>query len=136
MTRLRMAALLIASAIMATALATTAFARDFGQWRNADPEISAWYRSLMQPDMPHLSCCGEADAYEADESVIEDGRVIAIITDTRDDGPLMRRHIPAGTRYEVPPGKIVRFRNNPTGHVIIFINTADQVLCYVMNGGV
>ena len=26
-----------------------------------------WYQSLMQPDVPTSSCCGEADAYWADE---------------------------------------------------------------------
>ena len=43
-------------------------ARDLGQWENADPAIRQWYQSLMQPDAPHASRCGEADAYWADST--------------------------------------------------------------------
>ena len=39
---------------------------DDGQWGNADPGIRDWYQSLMQPDVPNASCCGEADAYWCD----------------------------------------------------------------------
>ena len=42
-------------------------ARDLGQWEGADPTIRQWYQALMQPDVPKASCCGEADAYWADE---------------------------------------------------------------------
>jgi hypothetical protein len=28
--------------------------------------VTAWYRKLMMPDAPTVSCCGEADAYWAD----------------------------------------------------------------------
>ena len=45
-------------------------ARDLGQWGaiNNDPAVREWYQALMQPDMPNASCCGEADAYWADET--------------------------------------------------------------------
>ena len=42
-------------------------ARDLGQWENSDPAIVEWYQSLMQPDVPTASCCGEADAYWCDD---------------------------------------------------------------------
>lgn len=35
-------------------------ARDLGQWETSDPAIVEWYQSLMQPDNPNASCCGEA----------------------------------------------------------------------------
>ncbi len=114
-----------------------------------------WYGRLQQPDCPHkgapyCSCCGEADAYWADEVHVEhdaEGRahIIAVITDDRDDAPLRRLHEEVGARYEVPPNKIVSGKGNPTGHVVIFLalprweadhKFARRVLCYIMNGGV
>lgn len=115
-----------------------AFGRDVGQWEGSDPAIRQWYRGLMQPDNPNLSCCGEADAYWADKIEVDraTGQVFAIITDTRPDEPLGRRHIPPGTRFVVPPHKLKWDRGNPTGHTVIFISSADQVLCVVQTGGV
>ena len=62
-------------------------ARDLGQWENADPAIREWYQALMQPDVPTASCCGEADAYWADEIHVRDGKTYVIITDDRPDEP-------------------------------------------------
>ena len=42
-------------------------ARDLGQWEAGDPAVKEWYQSLMQPENPAAPCCGEADAYWADE---------------------------------------------------------------------
>jgi len=63
----------------------SAKARDVGQWAASDPIIGNWYKGLMQPDNPHMSCCGKADAYWADKVEVVDGKVFATITDTRDD---------------------------------------------------
>ena len=82
---------------------SVANARDLGQWETTDPHIREWFQALMQPDNPAVSCCGEADAYWADEIHVRDGRVFATITDDRDDGPLRRPHVPIGTEIEVPP---------------------------------
>ena len=60
---------------------------------------------------------------------------VAIITDTRDDIPLRRRHIEDGKRFAVPNTRIKWDRGNPTGHGIIFIGYGDEVLCYVPPGG-
>lgn len=111
-------------------------ARDNGQWEATDPEIREWYRSLMQPDEPRVSCCGEADAYYANKVEVIDGKTYATITDTRPDGPLGRPHIPAGTRVHVPNHKLKWDRGNPTGHSVIFLNTSLQVHCFVQGGGV
>lgn len=44
-------------------LSSPALSRDLGQWEGHDPAIRQWFKSLMQPDNPNLSCCGEADGY-------------------------------------------------------------------------
>ena len=121
---------------------------------NEDSAIGAWYANLMQPDNPSMSCCGEGDAYWADEVHYENGEMYAVITDDRPDefriGPdtvVKRAHEETGTKYIIPPAKITRKDGNPTGHVILFLGAPirDQnrnlihqraVLCYVMNGGV
>ena len=128
-----------------------AHARDLGQWENTDPKVKLWYQTLKQPDSG-ISCCGEGDAYWADEQTVEDdGRggktVIAMITDDRDDVPLGRIHETIGTRYVIPPNKITRVDGNPTGHVVLFLSYPTyggdgnqirkrNVLCFVLNGGV
>lgn len=113
-----------------------ALARDVGQWEKSDPVTRSWYKGLMQPDNPHVSCCGVADAYWSDKVEVIDGKVFATITDTRDDKPLGRPHVPPGTRIEVPPHKLKWDRGNPTGHVVVFLGAGLTVLCFVMNGGV
>ena len=117
-------------------LSLPAPARDLGQWENSDPAVGAWFRTLMRPDMPMSSCCGEADGYWADETHVRDGKVFATITDDRDDGPLKRPHVPVGTEIEVPPSKMKWDRGNPTGHSIIFLSSGGQfVFCFVQGSG-
>jgi hypothetical protein len=62
-----------------------ALARDLGQWDDVDPLVRKWFRELKQPDNPSLSCCGETDAYWADDYEVNGDQYVAIITDTRDD---------------------------------------------------
>jgi hypothetical protein len=112
-----------------------ASARDLGQWSNQDPTIRKWFNSLMMPDYPAFSCCGKADAYWSDSFEVKDDQYVAIITDTRDDGPLGRPHIDAGTRITVPNHRIKWDQGNPTGHGWIFIG-GDEVFCYLPPGGV
>jgi hypothetical protein len=80
-------------------------ARDLGQWDAGDPAIREWYQALMQPDVPTASCCGEADAYWADEVHVRDGKTYVIITDDRPDEPRGRPHVDIGTEIEVPNNK-------------------------------
>ncbi|MBB5045910.1 hypothetical protein HNR60_000645 [Rhodopseudomonas rhenobacensis] len=111
-------------------------ARDLGQWEGSDPQLREWYRSLMQPDFPTVSCCGEADAYWADSYEIQDGQYVAIITDPRPDAPLRRPHLEIGTRILVPNHKLKWDGGNPTGHGIIFLGGPGFVFCYLPPGGV
>jgi hypothetical protein len=148
--------------ILLCVLIPVAQAKDKGQWDlvGHDDLTKQWFRGLVQPDTvsggyasPGVSCCGEGDAYYADELRVRDGKMFAVITDDREDKPLGREfHEEIGTEYEIPPKKIVGqeqyLKGNPTGHVIIFLGGVSHdgdtkhrlqpraVLCYVPNGGV
>jgi hypothetical protein len=102
------------------------------------PAIRKWFQNLVQPDVPTMSCCGEADAYWADSYEVEGDHYVAIITDERPDGPLARAHIDVGTRIIVPNAKIKWDQGNPTGHGVIFLRSDDKkwVYCYAPPGGV
>jgi len=130
------AALLGIFAVLALVLTDRAHARDLGQWEAADPTVREWYQSLMQPDVPTASCCGEADAYWADEIHVRDGKTFASITDDRPDAPRGRPHIDVGTEIEIPTNKLKWDRSNPTGHGVVFVSRNLYVFCYVQPGGV
>jgi len=110
--------------------ATQAGARDSGQrWGNSPTNVREWFQSLMQPDNPYMSCCGEADAFEADSFDREGDHYVAIITDGKGI-------IPNGARIAVPNAKMKWDKGNPTEHGIVFIGSHGQVYCYVTPGGV
>ena len=115
-------------ALSVLVLSPPAAARDDGQWANSPSNIRQWFQSLMQPDHPRLSCCGEADAFEADTFEVDGDNYVAVITDGKGV-------IPNGTRITVPNTKLKWDRGNPTGHGIIFIGNAGQIYCYVTPGG-
>jgi hypothetical protein len=117
------------AAIAALAMLLPAAARDNGQWGDSPANIRQWFQSLTQPDNPAVSCCGEADAFEADAFEVEGDHYIAIITDGKGV-------IPPGTRIPVPNQKMKWDAGNPTGHGIVFIGTNGQLYCYVAPGGV
>lgn len=106
-----------------------ALARNSPQWADEPEQIRRWFQSLMQPDNPYMSCCGEADAFEADVFEVEGDHYVAVITDGKGV-------IPGGTRVPVPNQKMKWDQGNPTGHGILFIGSSGQVYCYVTPGGV
>jgi hypothetical protein len=110
-------------------LAMPAAARDYGQWANHPDYLRQWFQRLMQPDNPVMSCCEEADAFEADSFENSGDHYVAIITNGKGV-------IPEGTRIPAPNSKIKWDEGNPTGHGIIFIGNGGQVYCYVTPGGV
>jgi hypothetical protein len=116
-------------------LVRSANARDLGQWEAVDPEIRQWYQALMQPDVPTASCCGEADAYWADEIHVRNGKTYVTITDDRADEPRGRPHVAIGTEIEVPNNKLKWDKANPTGHGVVFLSRGGYVFCYVQPGG-
>ena len=105
-------------------------ARDAQQWIE-DTAIAKWFKTLMQPDNPMISCCGDADAYEADSFAQEGKQYVAIITGYR-----VVKNVPIGTRIVVPSHKLKYDAGNPTGHGIIFLGSQQQVFCYVTPGGI
>src|SRR5467141_3988887 len=60
-------------------LSLPAVARDNGQWGNQPVYLREWFQKLMQPDNPNMSCCGEADAFEADSFEVRGDEYVAII---------------------------------------------------------
>jgi hypothetical protein len=68
----------------------------------------------MQPDNPSMSCCGGADAFEADTFEVVGDHYVAVTT----DGKGM---IAPGTRIPVPNRKMKWDAGNPTGHGILFL---------------
>jgi len=121
-------------------LVASAKAHDHGRtdpaWEANSAELKQWYQALMQPDVPNASCCGEADAYFADEVHVRDGKTYAKVTDDRPDEPLRRPHVEIGTEIEIPNNKLKWDKSNPTGHGIVFLSRGGYVFCYVQPGGV
>ena len=120
--------ILILPTIMVAVSVVSAKARDDGQWTDAPEHVRQWFQSLKQPDHPRQSCCGEADAFEADSFEVEGDHYVAIITNGKGV-------IPSGTHIPVPNQKMKWDAGNPTGHGIIFIGPRGQVYCYVTPGG-
>jgi hypothetical protein len=114
------------TAMWALLITANALARDSDRWDAQDPRIKQWFENLKQPDHPRVSCCGEADAYEADNFEVEGDHYVAIIT-----GHRAVAAIPLGSRIPVPKQKMKFDAGNPTGHGIIFIDSQRRVLCYV-----
>jgi len=101
------------------------------------PEQDQWYQTLTQPDVPTSLCCGEADAYWADEIHVRDGKTYVTITDDRPDAPLHGRpHIDPGTEIEIPDNKLKWDRGNPTGHSVVFLSRQHYVYCFVQGSGI
>jgi hypothetical protein len=117
------------AAFLAVGAVTGSLARPGPQWADQPIAVREWFQSLRQPDQPAMSCCGEADAFEADAFEVEGDHYIAIITGGKGA-------IPNGTRISVPNKKMKWDAGNPTGHGIIFIGSSGQVYCYVAPGGV
>ena len=116
-------------ALLAVVACAPAVARDNGQWDGKPAHVRQWFQQLMQPDNPRVSCCGEADAFEADSFEVDGDHYVAIITDGKGT-------IPNGSKFPVPNHKMKWDDGNPTGHGIIFIGPAGQIYCYVTPGGV
>ena len=113
-------------------------ARDWGS--DNSEELKTWYRTLMQPDNPNMSCCGEADGYYCDDPKIDTNGLegpgtYCTISDDRDDKPRGRVHIAIGTKIKIPDNKLVKLgQGNPTGHGIVFLSPSRFVYCYAFGG--
>ena len=91
-----------------------------------------WISTVKQPDT-RVSCCGDGDSYIADDFETKDGKFYAIITGdypgTLDASESMKK----GTKILIPPNKLNRAAEdggNPSGHGVVFLSPAGDVLCY------
>jgi hypothetical protein len=101
-------------------LTLPAVGRDFGQWEDQPSSVRQWFQKLMQPDNPYQSCCGEADASEADTFEFSHNHHVAIIT-------YGRGIMPDGTR--IPGSTAVRPATASSSWA------SGQVYCHVTPGG-
>jgi hypothetical protein len=90
--------------------------------RATDQKTKDWFEHLMQPDNPTASCCGFADAVEADLFTQKFGHYVAIVTDGKGI-------VAPGTHIDIPDAKIKWDAGNPSGHGIVFIHviTSDDI---------
>ncbi len=81
---------------------------------DGDDQLSAWYRSLKDPDTG-ISCCSmQRDCQTVDDyraSAIPGGYVVSI----------------EGRSVEVPPNKVLQRTDNPTGRAVVCIGHVDGV---------
>lgn len=117
---------LLALALLAAAgRASRAFDHGFDPYAPA----TQYFEHLKQPDNYPGSCCGKADAYEADTYARNaDGSWTVTVTDGSaieyPDGT-RRPYVATGTVVHVPAGKINppdETRHNPTGHAWLFMS--------------
>lgn len=115
--------------LIAALMCAPALARDNGQWGDSPPEIRAWFQSVMQPNNPYVSCCGEADAFEVElEGDNPDGSIDTRIV----DGKGM---VPDGTEVDVPRSRLQAKYGNPLDKYILFLGTGGQVYCLIPKVG-
>jgi hypothetical protein len=98
----------------------------------------SWITSAQQPDNP-ISCCGDGDAYMADDFEIgPHGELYAIITGEYPSVPgeyasAYPNTIHKGSKILIPPNKINQAKlngGNPTGHGVVFLGYEGRVLCW------
>jgi len=98
-----------------------------------------WVSTVLRPDT-RTSCCGEGDAYIADDFDLVNGQLYAIISldypniiyqDDSDATPPLAIH--KGTRILIPSNKLNTLPEdaNRSPHGVVFLNPGDgSVLCY------
>lgn len=105
-----------------------------------------WISTIKRPDYPGASCCGDGDAFIADDFELVDGKLYAIISveypavtspgATLDDGSQAAPSIAGvhkGQKILIPPEKINDRPDdtNRSGHGVVFLKPSNgEVLCY------
>ena len=109
----------IAGALVAL-LASVVQASAGGQW--PDGPRSQWFKSLLQPDNPGVSCCDISDCHQTEAKQLPDGNWTAVIEDQKG------KHWIA-----VPPGKVVKTPQTIDGEAYICDSpyVPDTVFCFV-----
>ena len=109
----------LATVLVLAAIVDRASARDAGQWAGQSLEVQEWFRSLMTPDHPTVSCCGVADGYPVEhwEAAGPDHQDFKV---TLEDG----------RKFYVPASKAQWRSGNPTGRDILFVHDGF-IFCFV-----
>jgi hypothetical protein len=81
---------------------------------NANPALAAWFRSLLQPGTG-VSCCSISDCRQTEYRIVRDHY----------EALLGKNWVP------VPPDKILRRTDNPTGHAILCWTPVQGVMCFI-----
>lgn len=140
--------------LMLLLLAPTVYARDGGGMGRPHvcdmapgPRLEKcqnWIGTLQRPDYRGASCCGEADAFIADDFVVDDRGLWAIISadypdvsnaSVDEDGneiAAVHGHR-RGDRILIPPEKINTRPEDAgaSGHGVVFLRPSDgEVLCF------
>ena len=95
-------------------------------------QCQQWISTVKQPDT-RVSCCGDGDAYIADDFETKDGKFYAIITGEYPANADISYQIRKGTKILIPPNKLNRAAEdggNPSGHGVVFLSASGDVLCY------
>lgn len=98
------------AAIALIALTITAFGHPDGA------PNAAWYRSLQSP--AGSSCCDTHDCAETEYRVTKAGEIEALT--------------PAQDWVRVPPEKILKHTENPTGYAVLCWTPSLGILCFIM----
>lgn len=97
----------------------------FAQEHHHPPEHEAlhetFYKTWMQPDQPHLSCCNKQDCYPT-EAKFENGKWWA-------------RQRETGGWMPVPPEKVEQNRDNPDGRNHVCASPAGYLFCFSLGNG-
>ena len=107
---LRRASLLVATILLLLIVGDTNAAPP----PNADGTYRTWFQSLRQPQTG-LSCCSISDCRMTDYRGGQDGYEVWL----------------AGRWILVPPDKILRGIENPTGRAVVCAHPDGEILCFV-----
>lgn len=106
-----------------------AHARPGSQWQNVPEQIREWFQSVMQPENPYQSCCGESEAYDVEMAGNgSDGSLIVKII----SGPTEDE---IGRTIDVPRAKL-QTKYGPTGRFILFMGIGERIYCLIPIEGV
>jgi hypothetical protein len=81
---------------------------------DADPALAPWFHSLHQPDTG-ISCCDLADCRPTDYRTVADHYEVYVGDEWR----------------AVPPNKVIKRLDNPTGHAIVCWTPLNGIMCFV-----
>ena len=132
------------SLALCAAAANSAQSRDGWEGRTlvCDPSVISdgarlsmcqqWISTVKQPDT-RVSCCGDGDAFIADDFETRNGKFYAIITGDYPANSNAGESIRKGTKILIPENKLnhaAQDGGNPSGHGVVFLSASGEVLCY------